>query len=195
LPAKDSRQQNSAGACQKNPHSAAATIRPKMLLLPMPLRHPPSVPLPPLSTMIAVDEDHHRRSHHRPPLLLTMTTIAAVDDKQRPLASGGSLSTVWQRQWRSSTAAIAVVVDGSGNGIEPTVLILASLTVVVVDGGRDDGVFTNASHDNDRHPRPHRPHPPLDKDWMVGWRVRRDASHLSSPRSSSLVSSLSPVTG
>ncbi len=167
MPAKDSCLQNSAGVCQKNPHSTAATIRPKMLLLPMPLRHPPSVPLPPLSTMIAIDKDHHRRSHHRPPLPLTMTTIAAVDDKQQPLASGGSLSTVWQWRWQSSTAAIAVVVDGSGGRIEPTVPTLASLTVVVVDGGRDDGVFTNASHDNDRHPCPHCPHPPSDKDWMA----------------------------
>jgi hypothetical protein len=59
------------------------------------------------------------------------------------------------------------------------VLMTVSSTVEVVDGGGNDGVFTTTSHDDDRHPRPHRPCPLSDEDWMAGWRVRRDASHVS----------------
>jgi hypothetical protein len=53
--------------------------------------------------------------------------------------------------------AIAVVVDGAGGGIELMVPMAASSAVAAVDGGGNDGVFTDASHDNDRHPRPHHP--------------------------------------
>jgi hypothetical protein len=67
------------------------------------------------------------------------------------------LLTVWQQQWQSTTAAIVVIV-GSGSGrIEPMVPMAASLTVAAVDGGGNDCIFTNTSHDNDRHPCPHRP--------------------------------------
>jgi hypothetical protein len=101
----------------------------------------------------------------------------------------------WQRQWRSSIAVIAVVVDSGGGGIEPTVSMAASLMVAVVDGGSNDGVFTTTSHDNDCHPHPHhpRPHPPLDEDWTAGWRAHRGASQLLSPGLSSLAPSLSPL--
>jgi hypothetical protein len=64
-------------------------------------------------------------------------------------------STVWQQQWRLLMAAIAVVVDSGVGGIEPMAPMAASSTVSVVDGGGNDGVFTHASHDNDRHPYPH----------------------------------------
>jgi hypothetical protein len=69
--------------------------------------------------------------------------------------------------------AIAVVVDGGGSGIEPTAPMVASLTVVAVDGGGNDGVVTTTSYDNDHHPCPDCPCPcPLsDKDWTAGWRV------------------------
>ncbi len=52
-------------------------------------------------------------------------------------------------------AAIAVVVDSGSNEIEPTVPMVVSLTVVAVDGGGNNGVFTTASHDIDRHPCAH----------------------------------------
>jgi hypothetical protein len=94
-------------------------------------------------------------------------------------------------------AAIAVVVNGGGSGIEPTAPIAASLMVAVVDGVSDDGVFTNASHDDDRHPRPHHhcPFPPADKDWTAGWRAHRGMSCLSLPRLLSLAPWLSPLMG
>ncbi len=53
------------------------------------------------------------------------------------------------------TAAIVVVVNGGGSGIEPVAPMAASLTVVAVDGGGKDGIFTNISHNNDHHPCPH----------------------------------------
>jgi hypothetical protein len=66
---------------------------------------------------------------------------------------------------------IAVVVDSGGGGIEPTAPMAALSTVVAVNGSGDNGVFTNASHNKDRHLCPHhpRPCPPLDKEWMAGW--------------------------
>jgi hypothetical protein len=67
-------------------------------------------------------------------------------------------------------AAIAVVIDGGGSGIEPTAPMVALSTVAAVDGSGNDGVFTTTSYNNDCHPCPHcpRPCPPLDKDWMAG---------------------------
>jgi hypothetical protein len=106
-----------------------------------------------------------------------------------------SLLNVWQRRWQSSMAAIAVTVDGGGSGIEPIVLMVALLAVVVADGGGNNGIFTDASHHNDRHPCPHYPCPPSDEDRTVGWRARCDASHLSSAHSLSLEPSLSPLMG
>jgi hypothetical protein len=50
------------------------------------------------------------------------------------------LLTVWQRQWRLSTSAIASIVDGSCGGIELRALMAASLTMAAVDGGSDNGV-------------------------------------------------------
>jgi hypothetical protein len=95
--------------------------------------------------------------------------------------------TEWQQQWQLLTAAIAVVVDGGGGGIEPTMPMVASSTVVAVDGGGNNGIFTNASHDNDHHPCPHRPRPLLDENRTAGWRARCDASHSLSPRSLSAI--------
>ncbi len=93
--------------------------------------------------------------------------------------------------------AIAVVVDGGGGGIEPTALMVVSLTMAVVDGGSNNGVFTTTSYNKDYHPCPHRPClcPPLDKDQMAGWRVCHDASHLLSPWLLLLVPSLSLLAG
>jgi hypothetical protein len=71
----------------------------------------------------------------------------------------------------------------------------ASSTVATVDGGGDNGIFTTASHDDYRHPHPHCPCPPLDKNWTAGWRVHRDASHSLLPRLSLLAPSLSPLAG
>ncbi len=56
--------------------------------------------------------------------------------------------TVWQQQWRLLMAAIAVVVNGGGGGIELTAPMAASSTVAAIDGGGDNGVFTNACHNN-----------------------------------------------
>jgi hypothetical protein len=93
--------------------------------------------------------------------------------------------------------AIAVIVNGGGGGIEPRVLMVASLTVATVDGGGNNGIFTTTSYNNDRHSRPHcpRPCPPLDKDQMVGWKARHDASLSSLPWSLLLMTSLSPLAG
>jgi hypothetical protein len=55
----------------------------------------------------------------------------------------------------------------------------ALLTVAVVDGNGNNGVFTTASYNDDQHPRPHPPCPPSDKDWTSGWRAHHDASHVS----------------
>ncbi len=70
--------------------------------------------------------------------------------------------------------AIAVIVDGSSCGTEPTVPMAALLTVAVVDGGGNNGVFITASHNDNRHPCPHCPCPcpPSDKDWTAEWRAR-----------------------
>jgi hypothetical protein len=65
-------------------------------------------------------------------------------------------------------AAIAVVVDSGGGGIELAAPIVALSTVAAIDGGGNDGVFTNASHGNNRHPCPHCPCPPSDEDWTAG---------------------------
>ncbi len=59
------------------------------------------------------------------------------------------MSTVWQKQWWLSTVAIAVVVDGSNHGIEPTALMAALSTVAAVDGGGNDGIFTTTSYNHD----------------------------------------------
>ncbi len=91
---------------------------------------------------------------------MTMTAIAAVDDKQRPLASGGH-----RRQLCGSgngDRRRRRFVDSGGGGIEPTAPMAASSTVAAVDGGGNDNIFTNSSHNNDRHPCPHRPRPPSD---------------------------------
>ncbi len=79
--------------------------------------------------------------------------------------------------------ALAVIIDGRDGGIEPTVPIAALLTVVAVDGGSNNGIFTTASHNNDHHPVSHCPCPcpPLDKDWIARWRAHRVVSHLLSP--------------
>jgi hypothetical protein len=67
-------------------------------------------------------------------------------------------------------AAMAVNIDGSNDGIEPTAPMAASLTVAAVDSGGNNGIFTTSYYNNDRHPCPHCPcpHPLLDKDWMAG---------------------------
>jgi hypothetical protein len=70
------------------------------------------------------------------------------------------------------TVVIAVAVDGSGDGIEPTAPMAALLMVAAVVGGSKDGIFTTNSHDNDHHPCSS-----LDEDCTAGWRVRYDASH------------------
>ncbi len=77
------------------------------------------------------------------------------------------------------------------------VLMAALSAVVVVDGSSNNGIFINASYNNDRHPRPYcpQPLPSSDKEWTEGWRAHRDASHLSLSLFSSLASSLSPLTG
>jgi hypothetical protein len=54
---------------------------------------------------------------------------------------------------------IAIVINRSGGGFEPTVPMEVSLMVAAVDGGSHNCVFITASHNNDRHPCPHRPHP------------------------------------
>jgi hypothetical protein len=81
-------------------------------------------------------------------------------------------------------SAIAVIVNGGGSGIELTAPMVASSTVVEVDGSGNDGVFTTIYYNNDQHPGPHCPCscPPLDKEGTAGWRVRRDASHSSLPQ-------------
>ncbi len=61
---------------------------------------------------------------------------------------------------------------------------------IQVDGGSKDSVFTTNSHNDDCHPRS-----PLDEDRMARWRVRRDVSHSSLPRSLSLVTYLSQFAG
>ncbi len=40
--------------------------------------------------------------------------------------------------------AIAVIIDGSNNGIDSTALMAGSLTVVAVDGGGNNGIFTTS---------------------------------------------------
>jgi hypothetical protein len=160
----------------------------------MPLHHCPSIPLLPPSTTTTVNKDHHHCGRHRPPLPSTMTHHCCR--WQQTMTAGfwrPLLSTVWQQQWKSLTAAIAVVVDGGGSEIEPTALMAAFSTVAAVDGGGNDGVFTDTSHDNDRHPCLHRPCPSSDKDQMARWRARCDTSHSLLPWSLLLVPSLSPL--
>ncbi len=79
--------------------------------------------------------------------------------------------------------AIAVVVVDGGSGIEPTAPMAALLTVAVVDGSGDNGVFTTTSYEDNCNPCPHCPcpHPPLEKDWMTGLKAHRDVSHLLLP--------------
>jgi hypothetical protein len=76
--------------------------------------------------------------------------------------------------------AIAVVVNGSIGGIEPTAPMAVLSMVAAVDGGGNDGIFTTPSHDKDHHIclHCHLPCPPLDEDWTVGWRAHCDAFHL-----------------
>jgi hypothetical protein len=67
--------------------------------------------------------------------------------RQRTMTAGFwqlLLLTVWQWQWQLLMVVIVVVVDGGGSGIERTAPMAASLTVVAVDGGSNDGIFTNA---------------------------------------------------
>jgi hypothetical protein len=93
--------------------------------------------------------------------------------------------------------AIAVVVDGGGSGIESMAPMVALSMVAVVDGGGNNGIFTTASQDDDRHPHPYGPCPcpPLDKDQRAGWRVRREASHSLLSWLLPLVPSLSLLMG
>jgi hypothetical protein len=51
--------------------------------------------------------------------------------------------------------AILVIVNSSAGGIELMALMAALLTVAAVDDGNDNGIFTTASHYDDRRPRPH----------------------------------------
>ncbi len=92
---------------------------------------------------------------------------------------------------------IAGVVDSSNNEIDSTALIAALSTVVAVDGGGKDCIFTTSYNNKYRHPCPHRPcpHPLLDKDWTAGWRACCDVSHSLLPWLSSLAPSLPPLTG
>ncbi len=93
--------------------------------------------------------------------------------------------------------AIAVIVNGGNNGIEPMATIAGLLTVAAVDGSGNNGIFTSSYYDNDRKPCPHCPCPCClsDKDHTVGWRACRDASHSLLPWSLSLASFLSPLMG
>ncbi len=88
---------------------------------------------------------------------------------------------------------MAVIIDIGGSGIKGMAPMAVLLMVAADDGGGNDGIFTTASHDDDRHPRPHCLCPHLDKDWTAMWRARRDASHLSLPRLLLLAPSLSPL--
>ncbi len=146
------------------------------------------------------------RRWQRPPLPRLPSTAVSIDNyclcshQQWTITTvfwWSSLSTVWQWQWWSLTAAIVAIVNGCNNEIERMASMEALSTVAVVDGGGNNGVFTTSYYDNDHHPCPHCPHPrPLSgKDRTVGWRAHHDASHLSWPRLLSLVPSLSPLTG
>jgi len=42
--------------------------------------------------------------------------VAAAVDERRPLDFGGRRRRLWQGRWRSSTAVIAIIVDGGGEG-------------------------------------------------------------------------------
>jgi hypothetical protein len=88
-------------------------------------------------------------------------------------------------------AVIVNIVFGGGVGIEPMAPMVALSTVVAVDGGGNDGIFTTTSYGDDCHPCPHRPcpRPPLDKNQTAGWRVRHDTSHSSLPWLSTLTPS------
>jgi hypothetical protein len=92
----------------------------------MPLHHHPSIPLLPLSTTNTVNKGHHRRGHHQLPLLLRMTAIAVLNDKMTADFWQLSSSTVWQGQWQLLAAAIVVVVNSSGSGIELMAQMVAS---------------------------------------------------------------------
>ncbi len=106
---------------------------------------------------------------------------------------------MWLRRWWSSTAAIAVVVDGGNGGIELMAPMAARSTVAAVDGVSNNGVFITISSNNNRHPHPHCPCPcpcpPLDKNWMAGWGACCDASHSLLPWLLLVAPSLSPLTG
>jgi hypothetical protein len=105
------------------------------------------------------------------------------------------LLAVWQLQWQTLLAEIAVVVNGGGSGIELMALMAALSMVAAVDGGGNDGVFTTPSYNDDHHPCPHGPCPcpPLGKDRTAVWSARCNTSHLSLPWSSLLAPSLSPL--
>jgi hypothetical protein len=154
-------------------------------------------------TAASIDDHHHQG---RPPLPWPLLAAATVNNdchcrRQRQTMTAGfwrsSSLTVWQWQWWLLTSAIAVVINGGSSGIELMAPIAALPTVAAVDGGSNDGVFTTASHDDDRHPCPHCPCPcpPLDKDQTAQWRVHCDASHLLLPCSLLLAPSLSPLVG
>jgi hypothetical protein len=116
---------------------------------------------------IIIPPSHHHLRQWQPPSTKTIIAASVDDDRhclrqQRITTTSfwrSWLITVWQRQWGSLMAAIAVVVDDGSGGIEPTAPMAASSTVAAVDGGSNDGVFTDASHDNNCHPCPHRPCP------------------------------------
>jgi hypothetical protein len=42
--------------------------------------------------------------------------VTAVEDERQPLAFGGHCRLLWQQRWRSSTAVIAIAIDGGGKG-------------------------------------------------------------------------------
>jgi hypothetical protein len=80
----------------------------------LPLRHCPSIQLPPPLMTTAIDKDHNCHSCHQLLLLSTKAAIAAVDDKQRPLASGGQVVDCVAAAMAVVNGADGRIVDGGG---------------------------------------------------------------------------------
>jgi hypothetical protein len=62
--------------------------------------------------------------------------------QQQTMTAGfwqASSLTVWQRQWQSLMAGIAVIVDGVDGGNEPTAPMAALLKMTAVDVSSDNG--------------------------------------------------------
>ncbi len=167
---------------------------PKMPSPPMPLHHCPSIPLQPPLTTTTVNKDHHPCGCHWSPLrqglpplpslmtnnnrwLLAVIIVNCVAAAMAVFDGSDSGHHQWWRQWNWA------------NGVNCGVVSM----MAAVDGGGNNGIFTTAAHDDDRHPCPHclYPCPPSDKDWIAGWRACRDTSLLLLPWSSLLVPSLS----